>query len=110
MEFKRVAVPQLPKGSQTDQETGCSSSVEIDREMRMLHSGGGKSRHTDRLPVGWDQKVLRDSGIISNGTKGGALTHTRSLHAMIGAARGRDGEGDWGNSESMLRSRPLITG
>lgn len=52
MDFKRVAVPQLPKGSQTDQEAGCSSSVEIDREMRILHLGGGKSRHMDRLPVG----------------------------------------------------------
>lgn len=39
MGFKRVAVPRLPKGSQTDQETGCSSSVETDREMRMLHLG-----------------------------------------------------------------------
>lgn len=72
MDFKRVAVPQLPEGSQADQETGCSSSVEIDREMRMLHLGQTASG------VGSESSVrLRDDKQRHQGE--GALTHARSL-------------------------------
>lgn len=53
------------------------------------------------LPVGLDQKILQNTGIISNGTKG-RLTHAWLLLAMIGAARRGGGRGKQGEQRKGL--------
>lgn len=99
-------------------------SMETQHEMRLVLIG---QQSAWWLPVGWDQKILQNTGIISNGTKG-RLTHAWLLLAMIGATRrgGKEGKtrgtakgigtkacwepGLWSSGEELPAQCPLLQG